>query len=44
MGWYKNGQKAYEGTYKDGKLNGFEVGWYKNGQKAYEGTYKDGGT
>ena len=42
MGWYKNGQKAYEGTYKDGKENGPSWGWYKNGKKAYEKMYKDG--
>jgi len=40
--WYENGQKEYEGTYKDGKLDGKWTDWYENGQKKYEGIYKDG--
>ena len=42
INWYKNGQKSYEATYKDGRKDGLYTGWYKNGQKRYEGTYKDG--
>ena len=39
---YENGQKEYEGHYKDGKLNGLYVEWYEDGQKVYEGYYEDG--
>ena len=39
---YENGQKMYEGTYKDGKLDGFWTNWYENGQKESEATVKDG--
>ena len=45
-GWavttYENGQKKYEGAFKDGKRNGEDTGWYENGQKKYEGTCKNG--
>jgi len=43
-GWYNNGEKRYERTYKDGKQDGVETWWdkYENGQKNSEGTYKDG--
>ena len=41
-GWYENGQKKEEITYKDGKQDGLWTGWYANGQKKYEGTRKDG--
>ena len=37
-----NGQKEFEGSYKDGKRDGLRTGWYENGQKWYEITYKDG--
>ena len=40
--YWSNGKKRYEGTWKDGKLNGLETEWYENGQKSREGTYKDG--
>ena len=39
---WKNGQKAEEGNYKDGKPDGLVVGWYKNGKKQFESNYKDG--
>ena len=42
-GWFENGQLRYEGTWKDGKNDGFYKRWHKNGQRWYEGTYKDGG-
>jgi len=42
VGWHENGQKAAEGTYKDGKSDGPVINWHENGQKAREGTYKDG--
>ena len=40
--YYDNGQKEYEGTYKNGTKEGLWTFWYKNGQKREEGTYKDG--
>ena len=42
VGWHKNGQKSYEGTFKDGKPNGLGTQWYDNGKKMAEGTFKDG--
>ena len=39
---YPNGQKEYEGTFKDGKLHGLGTEWYENGQKSAEFTLKDG--
>ena len=36
------GKKEFEGSYKDGKLDGLQTRWYKNGQKESERTYKDG--
>ena len=39
---WDNGQKKFEGSYKNGELNGLETKWYKNGQKKFEGTYKNG--
>ena len=53
---YPNGQREYEGEYKDGNPNGFLVYWYENGNKMREGklkartpvgrwiTYKDDGS
>ena len=40
--WYENGQKKYEGNFKDGEQDGLHTEWYENGQKIYEVTYKDG--
>ena len=37
-----NGQKEYEGAYKNGKKDGLWNQWHKNGQKKREGTYKNG--
>jgi antitoxin component YwqK of YwqJK toxin-antitoxin module len=39
---HDNGQKQYEGTWKDGKLHGLSTNWYKDGQKGAEATHKDG--
>ena len=36
------GKKEFEGSYKDGKREGFWTWWYANGQKFYEDVYKDG--
>ena len=44
--WYENGQKKWEGTYKDGKIVEewtFHYDYYENGQKKEEGTYKKNG-
>ena len=38
----RNGQKSYEGTYKDGEYDGLWTMWYDNGHKKDETTYKDG--
>ena len=38
---YDNGQKWYEGTYKDGKLEGLQTAWHANGQKKGEAMFKD---
>ena len=41
--WYVNGQKNWEGTYKEGQtIDGLWTRWYENGQKNYEGTSKNG--
>ncbi len=41
--WYhENGQKGFEGTFKDGERIGKLTYWYENGQKREEGTIKDG--
>ena len=40
--WYENGQKRYEGIYKDDEYDGKWIWWYENGNKETEGTYKDG--
>ena len=39
---YENGRKAYEGTLKDGKLDGPGNWWHENGQKKGEVINKDG--
>ena len=38
----ENGQKASEGTIKDGKAEGLQTWWHENGQKQAEYTFKDG--
>ena len=40
--FYENGEKRFEGTFKNGKKDGFFTWWYKNGKKEYEGTYSEG--
>ena len=42
IGWYGNGQKEYEETYKDGIKDGKSIFWDESGQKRSEETYKDG--
>ena len=38
--WHDNGQKAEEGSFKDGKRDGDWTWWYENGYKKYEVNYK----
>ena len=38
----EDGQKKFEGSFKDGKKDGPFTWWYGNGKKEYEGTYKNG--
>ena len=33
---YENGQKWYEGNFKNGRVDGIYTFWYENGQKSYE--------
>ena len=40
--FYHNGQKSWEGNYKDGEPDGLETHWFENGQKKGEGKMKDG--
>ena len=37
-----NGQKEYEGNFKNGKKNGLMTVWSENGQKLIETNYKNG--
>ena len=39
---YDEGQKKFEGTYKNGKHHGLWVHWHENGQKEEERTYRSG--
>lgn len=41
-GFYKNGQKASEEYYVDGKKQGKALGWHENGQKKLEAHYVNG--
>ena len=40
--YYKNGNKRYEGDFKDGKQHRTGIEYYENGQKKYEAGYKLG--
>ena len=39
---YPNGQREYQGEYKNGKPNGLLVYWYESGQKMRAGELKKG--
>jgi len=39
--WFENGQKYYEGIFKNGEKDGEWTIWFVNGNKKSEGTYKD---
>jgi antitoxin component YwqK of YwqJK toxin-antitoxin module len=41
LDFYENGQKKFEGNYKDGKMDGLFVGWHDNGKKGWEVNWKD---
>ena len=40
--WYENGQKNWEGPFKDGEYDGLHTVWYEDGQKKWELTYDNG--
>ena len=40
-GWYDNGQKMFQRSYKNEKADGKWTNWWENGQKHGQGTYKD---
>lgn len=40
--WHTNGQKEYEATYINGKLQGVETSWHKNGRRRAEAHYDHG--
>ncbi len=40
--WHDNGNKWYEGEYKEGKREGKWMYWHKDGTKCSEGEYKEG--
>ena len=40
--YYDNGQKHWEGEFKDGVKSGLWVGWHRNGKKWQEGIYLNG--
>jgi len=40
--FYKNGQKKFEGSFKDGEMDGLSTTWYENGQKSSQYHMKDG--
>ena len=42
ISWFKNGQKAREGTFKLGKYHGKWIYWNEDGSIKREVTYKDG--
>ena len=40
--YYENGNKEYEGDWKEGKADGKGIEYYENGNKRYEGDCKEG--
>ena len=40
VGYWDNGQKSLQGTYKDGEKDGLWMGWYENGQISSKQNYK----
>ena len=41
IGWYENGQKEFESTWKEGHQHGLCTQWYENGQKDSEHSIKN---
>ena len=39
---YANGQRKFEGFYKNGRRDGLCLEWYENGRKHYEGIFRNG--
>jgi hypothetical protein len=39
---YANGQREFEGFFKNGRRDGLCLGWYENGRKQYEGIFRNG--
>ena len=39
--YYKNGNKRYEGNFKNGKFHGKGILYYLNGKKHYEGNWEN---
>jgi uncharacterized protein len=42
ISWYENGQKEFEGAFKDNERDGLTIQWYDNGQKMREIQYRMG--
>jgi antitoxin component YwqK of YwqJK toxin-antitoxin module len=40
--YYQNGEKQYEGEYKNGEKHGLWVSWFENGEKWSEANFADG--
>lgn len=40
--WYENGQKEFEGLYRDDQMEGVWRHWHENGEKEAEGSFQDG--
>lgn len=40
--YWPNGEKFYEGEFKNGKQDGLGTEYNEEGQKVYDGTYADG--
>ena len=40
--YWDDGQKSFQGSFKDGKESGLHTSWHRNGQKQWEATYKNG--
>ncbi|MAJ91648.1 MAG: hypothetical protein CMF40_05610 [Legionellales bacterium] len=40
--YHENGNKRYEGTFLNGKMEGKQIKWHENGQVSYEANFKYG--
>jgi antitoxin component YwqK of YwqJK toxin-antitoxin module len=40
--YYDNGQKQWEGMFRDGRPDGLTIWWYESGQKRSEVNWKEG--